>query len=391
MVRIPDEYIDREQSFLKHRVLKEYVAAWGAKLGSLARQRSVRLCYVDAFAGPWNNKNKDLKDTSIFIALEALENALSLWTGQGLNFEIEAAFVERDSASFDELKKYLDNRQGAVRTRRFHGEFGDFVNNLREWMGTDPAFIFVDPTGWKGAAMSLIAPLMTQPRRDVLVNFMENHIVRFKNDERSFLRKQMQEFFGLGEDEMPPELEAEQLLALYRTNLKRVCGVKLAADLVIPFPNRERTQFRLVVGGSDPAVLKLFRDIEKKVMGLEAAEVRDAAKNRKRDGKSGQQPLLLSTAPEIDAAYDALRKDGLAKSEDDIVDALITVGETTFGELWPNILERRHITKVELGRVVWALHEKGVVIIDNVLPRQKTANDEHRLRATSRSPVDQEK
>ena len=113
------------------------------------------------------------------------------------------------------------------------------VTNLQAWLGSDAALIFVDPTGWKGAAMRFIAPLAKdQPRRDVLVNVMFDHINRFKDDPRAFLREQMREFFGLGDAELPEALAEEDLFALYRGKLKEICGLQHAADLAIPTSDR---------------------------------------------------------------------------------------------------------------------------------------------------------
>ena len=64
---IPVEYQGREQSYLKHRFLKDYLDAWGHKLGKTKR----KLWYVDCFAGPWGSKSPDLTDTSIATALSA--------------------------------------------------------------------------------------------------------------------------------------------------------------------------------------------------------------------------------------------------------------------------------------------------------------------------------
>ena len=136
--------------------------------------------------------------------------------------------------------------------------------------------------------MRFIAPLLRGQRRDVLVNVMFDHINRFKDDPRAFLRAQMREFFGLGESDLPEALGEEELFALYRTKLKELCGVQYAADLAIPHPTVDRTKFRLVVGGKNPAVLELFRSIEKKVIGSEAAIVRDDASTRKEQARTGQ-------------------------------------------------------------------------------------------------------
>ena len=237
-MRVPPEYQGREQSLLKHRVLHEYLLGWGLKLGSVARGRRARLCYVDGFAGPWKAQSAELDDTSIAIGLNALEEAAQTWREHGVHIDIEAAFVEKDDTAFGDLDRYLKRRTGTVKTFARHGEFGNFVPELQRWLGQDAGLIFVDPTGWKGAAMRFIAPLVKGSRpRDVLVNVMFDHINRFKDDPRTFLREQMRDFFGLGDSELPDRLDEEQLFSLYRTKLKKLCGIPHAADLANPAPD----------------------------------------------------------------------------------------------------------------------------------------------------------
>lgn len=376
-VNVPDNYRGREQSYLKHRVLQEYLVAWGIKLGSVGKQRRVRLCYVDGFAGPWKAKSADLEDTSIAIGLAALRAAASTWPA---GVEVDAFFVERDPAAFAELERFLAAQPAGIQTRARHGEFGTFVAELKNWLQEDAAFLFVDPTGWKGAAMHFIAPLMNAPRRDVLVNVMFDHINRFKDDPRPFLREQMRDFFGLSAGDLPDSLDEEELFSLYRSNLKRLCGVKYAADLAIPHPTDDRTKFRLVVGGSSPAVVDLFRTIEAKVIGREAATVREAASLRKAEERTGQASLFLAPPP-VDRGYGSLHDLGLQQAPADVLALLRKLGEVPFRDLWASILEARHITRAELAQVVWSLHRNGKVAISNAKPKQRTTNDESLLKA----------
>jgi three-Cys-motif partner protein len=146
-VRVPDEYKGREQSLLKHRVLEEYLVAWGLKLGSVAQRRRVRLCYVDGFAGPWKAQSTTLEDTSIAIGLRALEAAAKTWAERGAKIEVDAAFVEKDAVAFGELDRYLKARGGGVRTLARHGEFGAMVPDLQTWLGSDAGLDGVEGRG----------------------------------------------------------------------------------------------------------------------------------------------------------------------------------------------------------------------------------------------------
>ncbi len=382
-MQIPAQYQGREQSYLKHRVLEEYLLSWGHKLGSQAQHGRVRLCYVDAFAGPWQAKDAQLEDTSIAIGLKALEAAAATWKTKGYSIDLDAFFVEKDPRAFSALQSYLNDRRGVVRTKAYPGDFGHHVADIRRQLGTDAAFIFVDPTGWKGAAMHFIAPLLADSKqRDVLVNFMFNHINRFKDDDREFLRSQMRDFFGLGDRDLPEGLGEEELFALYRKQLKQQCGIPYAADLAIPHPTIERTKFRLVVGGNSPAVLKLFRDIEKKVMGAEAAKVRERAMAQVVEQKTKQMSLL--EAPQrTDSHYEALHTHGLTLIPKTLIERLVRLGPVTFKDLWPAMLEAHHVTRVELGQLVWGMHRREEIHLDNIKLGERTANDDHLLSAKS--------
>lgn len=381
-MKVHEQYQGREQSYLKHRVLKEYLLAWGHKLGSLARtQGRIRLCYVDGFAGPWQAKDAELRDTSIAIGLGALEDAAATWRRSGYSIDIDAYFVEKDPHAFARLQNFLKARTGLVRTQAYRGEFGAYVGTIRGLLGKDPGFIFVDPTGWKGAAMSFIEPLLADSsQRDVLVNVMFDHINRFKDDPRQFLREQMREFFGLGDRDMPEALGEEELFELYRSKLKEKCRVAYAADLAIPHPTMERTKFRLVVGGKSPAVLKLFRDIERRVIGGEAPSIRENAAVRVKTERTGQLSLLVAL-PTTDSHYASLHTRALTHAPRDLLAKLAEVESIAFRDLWPELLEAHHLTKAELVQIIWKMCQNGEIRILNLKPRERSVKDEHLLAA----------
>lgn len=304
-MEVPKEYEGREQSWLKHRVLYDYVLPWGLKLGSRGRRAAVRLCYVDGFAGPWRAANTNLQDTSIAIGLRALEEAAKVWRDQGAQVRVDAMFIEKDAAAYAQLDAYVRTTAKSVKVTTRHGEFGTFVAEVQAWLASDAAFIFVDPTGWKGAAMRYIAPLIRgSQQRDVLINLMYDHLNRFKYDERAFLREQMRDFFGLLDRDLPENLSERELFALYRQQLKTTCGLQYAADLAIPDPDSDRTKFGLVIGGNNSMVLKLFRDVERKVVGVEARDVLTEAAARRDFEASGGQMSFLAPAPVANRRYD---------------------------------------------------------------------------------------
>lgn len=65
---IPDHYAGREQTFIKHSLLKAYLK----RLFMIIGQFETNISYVDCFAGPWQEGSDDLKDTSIAISMDIM-------------------------------------------------------------------------------------------------------------------------------------------------------------------------------------------------------------------------------------------------------------------------------------------------------------------------------
>ena len=372
---IPEEYKGREPTYLKHRVLSEYVNSWAQKWASTVRGRkAVRLWYVDCFAGPWQAQDEALDDTSVAIGLKALQQAARTWGQQGFQIDLAAIFVEKDKRSFGRLEEFLGKRAGSVEVHPLLGEFGNYIGTINDLIRNDPAFLFVDPTGWKGVGMSNIAPLARVHGRDVLINVMFNHINRFKDDARTFLREQMREFFGLSERDVPAGLPEDELFSLYRKQLRQKCGVHFAADLVIPYATYDRTWFRLVMGGHHKAAVELFREVEKRICGAEAGEVRDEARNR----GSTQLGLGLELS-QPDLTYTRLHAAALQRVPEAVLTMLTHRSPQPFGELWPQLLCTNHITRAELGKEVLKLHAQRRLVIKNLPRRQRTLKDENMI------------
>ena len=64
-------YVGREQTFVKHYLLKHYFELFTHIVGS----RWNSITYIDGFSGPWKTQDSDYKDTSFAIAIQELRNA----------------------------------------------------------------------------------------------------------------------------------------------------------------------------------------------------------------------------------------------------------------------------------------------------------------------------
>ncbi len=375
-VHIPKEYQGREQTWIKHRVLQEYLIIWASKLASVSRQgRPVQLWYVDTFAGPWQSRDENLQDTSIAIGLKAIQGALAFWQNQKLPVGMGAIFIEKDAEKFNELKTFLAAQKLPFQPHAFHGTFGGNVEMIERVIADDPAFCFVDPTGWKGADMKYIKRLVSKPRRDVLINFMYDYVNRFKDHREGTQHQEMESFFGA---EIPANLSEEDTLRFYRQQLATTCGLQYAADLIVQDPCRDRTKFRLVVGGNHVDVLKLFRTVEKKVIHRDQPLIRLVAKEQRDHERTGQLSLL---APTDCLADSETEKEFLKIGEDQVLNLLPSlfkkIGKATFETYYPELLQECHITFTSLKKLMWRLHADKKITLDGLESRQKTIKDKN--------------
>src|SRR6478752_2860436 len=89
-----DNYKGREQSYVKHVLLEQYLEALIHKTAS-AYQHVV---YVDGFAGPWQNSSEQFDDTSFGIALKALRRAKGAWRATGRDVKRSRNFFVKEVA-----------------------------------------------------------------------------------------------------------------------------------------------------------------------------------------------------------------------------------------------------------------------------------------------------
>src|ERR1051326_2391991 len=171
-------YEGREQTLVKHIILRQYVSAWAHKVGTFCNA----LTYVDGFSGPWNAVSDDLSDASFSIALEELRKARETHAAAGRKIQLRCLFIEKDPDAYAKLKVFCDAVPDAV-VESIHGEFEDHIADVIAFIkagGTRSfPFVFIDPTGWSGFAMDTIAPLHQLNPIETLINFMTSHIRRF--------------------------------------------------------------------------------------------------------------------------------------------------------------------------------------------------------------------
>jgi three-Cys-motif partner protein len=172
MVAIED-YKDREQSYVKHVFLANYLERLAHKTAS----RYPHIVYVDGFAGPWQSAHEDFQDTSFGVALSALRRAKTSWKASGRDVRMSAHLVERDPDAYKMLAR-IPSRYPDITVKTYEGDFLAVLSTILSEIPTDAfAFFLIDPKGWR-LPLQALAPLLQRPHSEVIFNFMFDFINR---------------------------------------------------------------------------------------------------------------------------------------------------------------------------------------------------------------------
>jgi three-Cys-motif partner protein len=206
----------------KHLLLERYLDRWFPILGR--HHRAIN--YIDGFAGP--GEYQDGEAGSPQIAIEAAKAHVERGTLDP-NVEIHFSFVEADPESAENLGRKLSALQHppSFKVEVTPGQFAETIGTeLRrlEQSGQAPApiFAFVDPFGFSGIPLDLMARILRYPRCEVLVNIMVEFINRFLKHPNDQVLAHFPRTFGTDEVLDIPRRHGDrvsQILALYRAQL----------------------------------------------------------------------------------------------------------------------------------------------------------------------------
>lgn len=302
---IPDEYLGREQAFIKHYVLEKYLEKLTAILA--VSRPNFEFAYVDCFAGPWQVEPSQMHTTSIAISLKVLEKCKSAVEARGGRATIRALFVEQSNEAYPQLEKYLtENTPSGITAHSIHGEFVASRHEILSWVGSQGyAFFFIDPKGWTEVKVETLKPLLGRSRSDFVINFMYDFINRTVSMAR--FAEEMKELLG---EPVPTEmLDGRELAILntYRRNLKeqvpktRPSNPIRSAYVRILDPRADRTKYHLVYLTSHPKGVIKFMDTYEGANVLQG-EVRAQIRDDKKSKNTGMMDLFASDGAFVDDA-----------------------------------------------------------------------------------------
>jgi three-Cys-motif partner protein len=321
-------YTGREQAYIKHCLLEEYLPEWVYKVGSAWDE----LVYVDGFAGPWQTTHTDYADTSFGIAIQALRQCQTGLRERGRNLKMESILVDQDKKAFDQLKRFAEMQSNpGFGVHALHGPFIEMIAPIDTIIKANTRnafrFIFLDPKGWADIPMKRLQPFLRGRSCEVLITLMTRHIIRFL--EESDREHSYNNLFGRKEavenlrrarvKNEDPHAHAELAVGEYGRSLRLLCGFKYVSAAVILEPEQEAIRYFLVYGTNHPRGVEVFKSAETK-----AARIQDQVRNETLVQKTRQPSLVFDDAPPSSRISSKLRQFYSEKARRRVVEILGT-------------------------------------------------------------------
>jgi three-Cys-motif partner protein len=379
-MEVGDSYIGREQTLVKHFILRSYLS----RFAPIVLKNWNSISYVDCFSGPWNAHNNDLSDTSFAIALDELRKARDQYKSRGREVEIRCFFLERDKEAYAKLKAFADDVVDArVETKNAILEdsveaIADFVR--RGGRQTFP-FTFIDPTGWTGFAMSTITPLLRMEPGEVLINLMTKDVRRFIESPEEETQASFDELFGrTGVKQRVAGLRGlerdDAVVAEYGASVRAFGAFTYVCSAIVLHPERDRTHFHLVYGTRHRKGVEVFKDAEKKAMATQET-ARAAAQERRRQQSTGMASLFGDTAPDS-AHYNRLRRHYIDRSSSLVRGILEQKRRVPYEEIWDVAMAQPMTWESDLKDWLRRWQGEGLIAHEGWAPRQKVPHLDER-------------
>jgi len=235
-------------------------------------------------------------------------------------------FIERDAAAYAKLEEFADSVTDIVvetRNSELSGCMGDVLSFVARGGAASFPFFFIDPTGWTGFEMGLIAPLLRQQPGEVLINFMTEFIRRFIDHPSQPTREQFAALFGTADikdrvQALPdPQDREDALFRAYAENVRATGQFSHTCAAIILHPDIDRTFFHLIYATRHRKGVEVFKEAEEKAMQIQQ-QARAEVKQRKRTTKRSQPELFSALEMDQTRPIDRLRERYLRQASESV-------------------------------------------------------------------------
>ncbi|HEX4951228.1 MAG TPA: three-Cys-motif partner protein TcmP [Blastocatellia bacterium] len=360
-----DLYIGREQTWVKHQILRKYLQRFAYIIGS----NWDAITYVDCFSGPWKVESDDFRDSSFSIALEELRKARADLASRNLKPKLRCLFLEKKKSSYQKLKQYAESVKGEDEVVTLHAAVEDSIDEIVKFTkkGGFP-FIFIDPTGWTGFGMDAITPLLKISPGDVLINFMMGDIRRFLEFSDEATQESLVRLFGSASfrnkvQGLTGQDREDAAVSAYAEELAKRGHFGYTPSAIVLRGEADRTRFHLIYATRHPKGLEVFKEAEKKAME-EMQPLRAEAHKRKSPSSQGElfEPEVLHGS----LYYDQLRERHLAKAKEKVIRLLQAKGKVFYDEVWAAALQEPLVWESDLKQWLGDWGKKGLLSIEGL-------------------------
>jgi three-Cys-motif partner protein len=342
---IGDLYTRREQTLVKHIILKHCLERFAIIVGS----HWPTLTYIDCFSGPWKVKSEKFEDSSFAIALEQLRKARDVHkklTGKKLT--LRCFFLEKNPSAYTKLKQFADQADGAeidTKNKKLENAIQDILKFVQAGGPASFPFIFIDPKGWSGFALETITPLLRLNPGEVLITFMTEHIRRFIESPQKQTQESFIKLFGSSQfkDKLKGLEEKDRedaIVTTYSECVKRVGEFRFTSSAIVLHPEKNRTHFHLIYATREPRGIEVFNEAEKKAMPV-MEKTRDEAQKREREDRTGQTELGLysNVATQDPSSYFlSLRDRYTSRARATVLNLIQTKKQFAYDEAWSSAM-----------------------------------------------------
>lgn len=381
-----DLYAGREQTLVKHTILRSYIDRFAHIVGSFRNA----ITYVDCFSGPWNVQSSELRDSSFHIALEELRKAKAhLGEAFGREFALRCFFLERDPAAYRQLDQFARSVTDAEIATK-NAALEDAVDDILAFVGSRQndafPFIFIDPTGWTGFAMRTIAPLLQLRPGEVLINFMTGHILRFAEHSDPAIRSSFDDLFGSSDfrrriADLAGQDREDELVRSYCDAVRAAGSYDYVCPAIVLHPENNRTHFHLIYATRKGKGVEVFKQVEKKAMEV-MEKARAEAQQRSRVRSSGDGEIFPAGRLRDSRHYNGLRVRHLDAARLGVEQALQTRRVVLYDEAWIMALSHPLVWESDVKTWIAEWVRAGTLEITGMKPRERVPKREawHQLR-----------
>ena len=373
-------YRGREQSYIKHLFLTDYLQAAAYKI---LQGRSPKFNFVDAFAGPWQVSNDDLSDASFDQALRTLETVRADLDRRGISsLKISFCFCERRKEAAVRLRKYARDRS-SFEIHVFHGAFEDRLTDIAAVCREGFTFTFLDPTGWN-IRSGPVLQFLRERRGEFLLNFMAEHVNRhagYAPVVESFGRFLANPEWTSEFDSLPQGWSNEKrVLHLLRDEIKGSEAATYVPDFPIRKPRENRIKMRLLLGTNSAKGLEVFRDVQEKVERREL-EMRDQLRSENRRQPSFFAPDEIAAIEQeaVGIGSQAFRD----QAEQRMIDGLTERDSENFHNIAIDIMENVPMRLTHVKRLAVDMRRRRLISFE-LPPRRRVPQPETRIALVGR-------